>query len=446
MSRKSRIAETLDRVSTNRLELEHVLALADEAGKPVWIQLAKPGEFRGHHAGPFALNAQVFTEIIANFRDSQNKLVPIDFEHASESDPTEGTIPVLGAPAQGWIKDLEVRTDGNLWGLVEWQPTAREYIKTGQYRYISPAIRFGSRDRVSGKPIGARLTSAGLTNQPFLDGMAPLAAKDTQPESPLAVIADALELADEASAASCLSALDAATDKQVARLRTDLRLTLTSTASDVIDTARAWLTEHHQVPASNTEVAPARASDGEKDETMEHAKLLSDAQGQVSELTLKLRAADGEVVQLKAENTALKTRIAEIESKEIEEAVDRAILTYKDTKGATPEMRPHLLSWAKNDRKAFDAMYPVVAADKAHLLRDLSGKREDTTDTNVIRLSDITDELPSIEELCQEIQEKAPTMSWEQVNLKAYEKLTKKTKKAIGERTDAARKAAAGRK
>lgn len=144
---------------------------------PVWIQLAEPGTFRGHPAGPFELNTDVFEEIVRNFHDTKNREIPIDFEHSSEADPTSGSIPDRGAPAQGWIRDLKIQ-GGKLFGLVEWNPLARDYIKSRAYKYISPAIRFNSKDRVSGRPIGARLTSAGLTNQPFLDGMMPLAAKD----------------------------------------------------------------------------------------------------------------------------------------------------------------------------------------------------------------------------------------------------------------------------
>lgn len=170
----------IDDVSERIVHVEGaVVALADDPAKPVWIQLAKPGVFRGHPAGPFELNGRVFDDIIRNFKATENQAIPIDFEHASESDPTEGSIPTEGAPAQGWIRDLKIGADGNLYGLVDWGTKAREYIRDGQYRYFSPAIRFGAKDRVTGEKIGARMTSGALTNNPFLDGMKPLAAKDT---------------------------------------------------------------------------------------------------------------------------------------------------------------------------------------------------------------------------------------------------------------------------
>lgn len=88
---------------------------------------------------------------------------------------TEGSIPLLGAPAQGWIHDL--KSDGaKLFAYVKWGDLARDYIQNEKYRYISPAIRFNDIDRVTKRPIGAVLRSAGLTNQPFLEGMRPMAA------------------------------------------------------------------------------------------------------------------------------------------------------------------------------------------------------------------------------------------------------------------------------
>jgi phage I-like protein len=155
------------------------VTLSDNAAgeEPVWIQLAMSGSFAGHSAGPFELNTKVFSEIVANFKATQNRAIPIDYEHASELDATSGSVPTSGAPAVGWVTDLKIDGD-NLWGLVEWLEPAKSQIRAKQYRFISPAIRFESKDRVTGKPVGARLTSAGLTNLPYLDGMQPLAAKD----------------------------------------------------------------------------------------------------------------------------------------------------------------------------------------------------------------------------------------------------------------------------
>lgn len=181
-----------------RTEIRHMAAYRDETdtfyalsaidapsgddGKPVWIQLAKDGRYNGHAKGPFTLNSGVYATLIQNFRKNSDGRIRIDFEHASEMPPTSGDTAVVGAPAQGWILDLR-QEPGRLMALVEWGDTARQYIREGKYRFISPAIRFKQRNPVSGEEQGPTLSSAGLTNGPFIQGMAPLAASSLAAES-----------------------------------------------------------------------------------------------------------------------------------------------------------------------------------------------------------------------------------------------------------------------
>lgn len=150
-----------------------------DANGRVWVQVARAGEWKGHPQGPFRLDAQTFDAIIRNFAtQNSNHRIPFDFEHASELPPTSGTVPSEGAPAQGWIHEL--RTDGsNLYGLVEWGSLARQYIREGKYKDVSPAIRWKQKDRVSGNPIGPVLSSVALVTNPFIDGMLPLVASAT---------------------------------------------------------------------------------------------------------------------------------------------------------------------------------------------------------------------------------------------------------------------------
>lgn len=160
------------------------LRAASEPLSRTWNQLARLGEFRGHPQGEFAFTAECFAQICANFSSLRNGRIPLDYEHASETLPA-GTAQ-NGVPAAGWIVAMEVRGDG-LWGLIEWvDPQAVEYVRASRYRYLSPAVVFDAIDRESGQPIGARMTSAGLTNHPFLDGMAPLVASETAVRASLA--------------------------------------------------------------------------------------------------------------------------------------------------------------------------------------------------------------------------------------------------------------------
>ncbi len=141
------------------------------------IQIARAGDFKGHPQGGFVMNGETFAGIVGNFERSANRRIPVDYEHATEMVSSPGVLQ-NGAPAVGWITQLEHRGD-TLWAKVDWvDPTAVERIRAGQYAYCSPAIVFGAIDPESGESIGAKLTSVALTNRPFLDGMAPITARD----------------------------------------------------------------------------------------------------------------------------------------------------------------------------------------------------------------------------------------------------------------------------
>jgi phage I-like protein len=54
-------------------------------------------------------------------------------------------------PGAGWIHGLNA--NGKLSALVEWTPQAEEMLRRGQYRFFSPAIDWGVRDKTTGEPL-----------------------------------------------------------------------------------------------------------------------------------------------------------------------------------------------------------------------------------------------------------------------------------------------------
>ena len=167
-------------------------ATADAVDKPIWIQIAKAGTFKGYHDGEFTFDSALFGKVVANFRrhpayqagaDGKGaaRVVPFDYEHASEMDPTSGSIPVEGAPAPAWALELEIRKGADdtaeLWALTELTEQAREQIQTGGYQWTSIALWNDAIDPVSGTNIGPTLTSIAFTNQPFIQGMQPMRAR-----------------------------------------------------------------------------------------------------------------------------------------------------------------------------------------------------------------------------------------------------------------------------
>jgi phage I-like protein len=195
-----------------------ITCAADEglkAQSKTWNQIAVAGAFRGHSAGAFEFTTRVFRELIANLAAQSNGAVAVDYEHTSET--LEGSVAQAGAPAVAWVTALELRADGReLWGLFEWvDGQAVEYVRAGRYRYLSPAIVFHARDRVTGKPVGAAMSSVALTNNPFLLHMQPLAAS-ARAEPETTTMADTQNTAQPDALASELAALKAERDKLAA--------------------------------------------------------------------------------------------------------------------------------------------------------------------------------------------------------------------------------------
>jgi hypothetical protein len=145
--------------------LRVTLAADEEDEGGTWVPLARGGSYAtGPDGSSFRLDAVTLGQIIGNFRATKDRMVPIDRGHASEQPATSGSIPTAGAPALGWVLDLCMR-GRDLWALLgDLSDEAREAIAAGAR--IAPAIHPRTKDRESGKDVGAYLSSAGLTSRP----------------------------------------------------------------------------------------------------------------------------------------------------------------------------------------------------------------------------------------------------------------------------------------
>jgi hypothetical protein len=158
--------------------------LRDQNDSPrFWMSLAEPpatgliripiaitGKWKGAEK-EFSVGLDDLNEIRENFAEKPTGEINVDYEHASEVPFGTGG-PVLSA---GRIVKLDKPESFNgtgkhiLWGWFEPTARARELIANKEYRYISPAIRWGAKDKVTGKMIGTILTSVALVNKPFLE-------------------------------------------------------------------------------------------------------------------------------------------------------------------------------------------------------------------------------------------------------------------------------------
>lgn len=171
------------RLESVRLEAPATPEAAAALPNPDWIQIAAEGEYKGHSTGAFTLDRAVFEVIIRNFRNhpsyagGTSDVIAYDFSHASEGDPAD--IAVEGAPAQAYAQELEIR-DGakgaELWALTRFLPRMVQYRAEGSYKWTSVCVWPDAHDPVSGAKIGWYLSSIAFTNDPFIQGMTPLAA------------------------------------------------------------------------------------------------------------------------------------------------------------------------------------------------------------------------------------------------------------------------------
>jgi phage I-like protein len=118
----------------------------------------------------FSVTKQIMAEIIRNFAKRGTGEVVIDYEHAAEQPEVAAGGPV---PASGWLKAIDDGPDKNgiLWGQAEFTEKARQLIAAKEYKYISPAINFGARDKQTGEQQGATITSVALVNRPFFENL-----------------------------------------------------------------------------------------------------------------------------------------------------------------------------------------------------------------------------------------------------------------------------------
>lgn len=106
--------------------------------------------------GDFMVDDESVQLIIEHFKDRRLDLV-IDYEHQTLKD--------IQAPAGGWITDIRKGEDAIV-AKVKWTDKAAEYLKNKEYRYLSPVVMVGKKDRKA-----REIHSVALTNTPAIDGM-----------------------------------------------------------------------------------------------------------------------------------------------------------------------------------------------------------------------------------------------------------------------------------
>ena len=152
------------------------------------IPIAITGKWKGADK-EFSIGLDDLTEIRDNFAKKPTREINVDYEHASEvpfgtggpvlsagrivrlDEPEAFVGGPLGVPRKGRASPPPTNGRYILWGSYEPTDRARRLIAEREYRFISPAIRWGAKDKVTGKTTGTVLTSVALVNKPFLEEM-----------------------------------------------------------------------------------------------------------------------------------------------------------------------------------------------------------------------------------------------------------------------------------
>jgi phage I-like protein len=153
-----------------------LVVLSDSADESARIPLVMIGTFyKGKQK--FSITKADVVSMAENFAKRGTGDVVLDYEHASEDPEVAQGGPV---PAAGWITSIDSAPDANgiVWGSVQFTQKARDMVAAKEYKYISPVINWGVRDRTTGDVQGATLTSAALTNRPVLDRMPAIRLSD----------------------------------------------------------------------------------------------------------------------------------------------------------------------------------------------------------------------------------------------------------------------------
>jgi len=153
-----------------------------------WVHLLPAGTFQGRDGrGPYKLD-NPSAVIAASREQAGTRLMPIDYDHAIDLAAPSGN----PAPAAGWIKGLQARSDG-VWGLVDWTPRAAEQLAQREYRYLSPVFHHSADGTIKA------LLRASLTNNPNLDQLKALASMEATEMDKLAELKKSLGLPDDVS-------------------------------------------------------------------------------------------------------------------------------------------------------------------------------------------------------------------------------------------------------
>lgn len=203
-------------------------AKADMPRGPDWIKVAPRGRFTARDGRSFEIDPELLVERFA----ADGVDLPVDIDHATVKKALFGE----AAPAVGWISKLEARKDG-LYGKTEWLDEGVRVLAARTHRYISPTIKTDDNGKATWLH-SAALVAAPAASMPAV-ASATLTATTKTETNMLKALAAALGLSEDASEASCLSAVTSLKSRIDPAIHQEALDTIQSLTSQIADGNKA---------------------------------------------------------------------------------------------------------------------------------------------------------------------------------------------------------------
>ena len=140
------------------IDLSHIKF---DDSKQYEVQLMKIGKFKHGFWGRFEATIDKFKNAINVFKSGiLGSEIQFNYFHERRE-------------AAGWIKELIIKAEDELWALVEFTENAIDKIKKRELKYVSAEFTDDYEDE-KGKNHGFAVVGGALTNTPFLKNMAPV--------------------------------------------------------------------------------------------------------------------------------------------------------------------------------------------------------------------------------------------------------------------------------
>ena len=153
------------------------------------IQIAPLGKWMHSGYGEMNIKDEDLADAVNEFEASKRAEIQMNYDHK------EGK-------ASGWIKRLIHKVGQGLFAMVKFTPTAIDFIRNQEYKYISPEWYTNFKDKnTKGRVWKMRIAGAALTNIPYFDGMKPVEvfSEQTQTLYMADEVDEAQEIADAAN-------------------------------------------------------------------------------------------------------------------------------------------------------------------------------------------------------------------------------------------------------